>query len=88
MPKTHSLRDAYRHPGFVPAPTARVEPGAPTDYVLSLTRRQKKRSAASAVFPFAALTTTSAVAAAIWIAPATRSFSNSNSAASIARGAV
>ena len=87
MPKTHSLRDAYRHPGFVPAPTVRVEPGAPTDYVLSLTRRQKKRSAASAVFPFAALATTSAVAAAIWIAPATRFFSNSNSAASIARGA-
>jgi len=67
--------------------TVRVEPSAPADYVLSLTRRQKKRFAASAVFPFAALTTTSADAAAIWIAPATRSTSNSNSAASIARGA-
>ena len=87
MPKTHSLRDAYRYPGFVPPMTVRIEPGAPADYVLSLTRRQKKRSAASAVFPFAALTTTSSVAAAIWIAAVTRSSSNSNSAASIARGA-
>ena len=87
MPKTHSLRDAYRHPGFVPAMTVRVEPGAPADYVLSLTRRQKKRSAASAGYPFVALTTTPADAAAIWIAPATRSTSNSISAASIARGA-
>lgn len=87
MPKTHSLRDAYRHPGFVPSMTVRVEPDAPADYVLSLTRRQKKRSAASAVFPFAALMTTSADAPAISIAPATPSTSNSNSAASIARGA-
>ena len=87
MPKTHSLRDAYRYPGFVPAVTVRVEPDAPTDYVLSLTRRQKKRCAASAVFPIAALMTTSADAAAIWIAPVTGSISNSNSAASIARGA-
>ncbi len=29
MPKTHSLRDAYRHPGFVPAMTVRVEPDPP-----------------------------------------------------------
>ena len=87
MPKTHSLRDAYRYPGFVPAMTVRIEPDAPTDYVLSLTRRQKKRSAASAVLPFAALTTTSSVAAAISIAAATPSSWNSNSAASIARGA-
>ena len=87
MPKNHSLRDAYRHPGFVPATTVRIEPGAPADYIVSLTRRQKKRSAATAGCPFAALTTTPADAAAIWIAPATPCFSNSNSAASIARGA-
>jgi len=87
MPKSHSLRDAYRHPAFVPALAVRVEPGAPADYVLSLTRRQKKRSAATAVFPFAALTTTIAASPAIWIAAVTRSTSNSNSAASIARGA-
>ena len=42
MPKTTSLRDAYRYPGFVPAMTVRVEPGVPADYVLSRTRRQKK----------------------------------------------
>ena len=84
MPKTHSLRDAYRYPGFVPAMTVRVEPDAPADYVLSLTRRHKKRSA---VFPIAALTTTSADAAAIRIAPVTGSISNSNSVASIAPGA-
>ena len=82
MPKIHSLRDAYRYLGFVPAMTVRVEPDAPADYVLLLTRRQKK-SAASAVFPFAAPTTTSA----IWIAPATQCCSNSISAASTARSA-
>ena len=87
MPKNHSLRDAYRFPGFTPASTVRVEPTTPADYVLSLTRRQKKRDAASAVFPFAALTTTSADAPAISIAPATPCSSNSISAASIARGA-
>jgi len=42
MPKIHSLRDAYRYLGFVPAMTVRVEPDAPADYVLLLTRRQKK----------------------------------------------
>jgi len=70
-----------------PQPPSASNPDARADYILSLSRLQKKRFAASAVFPFAALTTTSADAPAISIAPATLSSWNSTSDASIARGA-
>ena len=88
MAKTHSLRDAYRYPGFVPSMTVRVEGDAPEVYVLPLRRRQKKRAVASVVVSLGALTTTSSAALAIWIAAATRSILSLNFVASIVRGAV
>jgi hypothetical protein len=88
MAKTHSLRDAYRHPGFVPSMKVGVEGDAPEAYVLPLHRRQKKRVVASVVFSLGALTTTSSAALAIWIAVVTRSILSLNSVASIVRGVV
>ena len=88
MPKTHRLRDAYRHPGFVPAMTVRVDDDAPDVFVLPLHRRQKKRSAAPVFIPPEGLTTTSFASRAISIAAGMPSISNSNFAASIVPGAV
>jgi hypothetical protein len=86
MPKNHSLRDAYRHPGFVPAMTVRVDPDIPEVYVLPLRRRSKKRSVARVGFPLGALTTTSFVSRVIWIAALIRSSWSSTSAVCIVHG--
>jgi hypothetical protein len=87
MPETQSLRDAYRHSGFVPAINIRIDPNAPEVYILPLRRRQKKRSAAHAGFPLGVPTTTSFVGLAIWIVAVIRSSWSLNFAASIAHGA-
>jgi len=87
MSNNHSLRDAYRHPGFVPAMTVRVDPDIPEVYVLPLRRRSKKRSVACVGFPLGALTTTLFVSHAIWIVAVIRSSWSSTSAALIVHGA-
>jgi len=85
MSKNHSLRDAYRHPGFVPALTVRIEANAPEVYVVSLRRRQKKRFAVNAAFPLGAFTTILSASRAIWIAAVIQFSLSSISAGSIAQ---
>ena len=87
MPKRHSLRDAYRHPGFVPALTVRVDPDAPEVYVLPLRRRQKKRSAAPVGFLLGVLMTTLFAGRVTWIVAVIRSSWSSIFVVSIVHGA-
>lgn len=51
------LADIYRFPGFVPLATVKGVFGDPQAVVISLHRRQKKRSVASADWPTSATTT-------------------------------
>jgi len=88
MSKIHTLRDAYRQPGFVPAHTVHIDAHAPEVYVVALRRRQKKHAVVSAAPSLVALMTTSRGGLAISTAVVTRCFSNSSSAVYLARGAV
>ena len=87
MSKTTSLRDAYRHPGFVPALRARTADDDPDAFVVSLRRRRKKTSAAVADAWSTVPTITSCGALVTSIAVADPSLSNSSFVASLVHGA-
>jgi hypothetical protein len=81
------LRDAYRFPGFTPSRTVLGVQGEPLARVVTLTRRQKKRSAAPAARLSAHGTTARDAGYAIYPAETFASISTSSCAASAA-GAV
>jgi hypothetical protein len=56
MSKTRHLRDAYRHPGFIPQAILQAVEFDPHAFGIALTRRRKKRSAEHAVGPLGAFT--------------------------------
>jgi hypothetical protein len=87
MAKTTSLRDAYRHPGFLPAAQVEADRDDPDAFVLPLRRRRKKTSAvvADAFSPVTTITSRAAPVTSIVVGE--RSWSNSSFAASIALGA-
>jgi hypothetical protein len=87
MSKTTSLRDAYRHPGFLPALRARTDDDDPDTFVVSLRRRRKKTSAAVADAWSTVPTITSCGAPATSIAVVDPSSSNSSFVASLVLGA-
>jgi hypothetical protein len=88
MSKTATLRDAYRHPGFVPQVGIRVDERDSDIFVLPLHRRRKKTPVGVADESCLAITTTSYAEAAISTAVGEKSSSNSSSAGSIVPGAV
>jgi hypothetical protein len=87
MAKTSSLRDAYRHPGFLPAARVEADSDQPDTFVLPLRRCRKKTSAAVAAASSPVITITSRAEPATSIAAGDRSWWNSSFAASIALGA-
>jgi hypothetical protein len=87
MSKTTSLRDAYRHPGFVPALRAEADTDNPDTFIVPLRRRRKKTSAGVADAWSTVTTITFCAGPATSIAVADLSSSNSSFVASIALGA-
>jgi hypothetical protein len=57
MAKFKLLHDLYRFPGFIPLPRVRGLFGEPLAVVITLQRRRKKHSAASAAWRITAITT-------------------------------
>jgi hypothetical protein len=69
MSKQRHLREAYRHPGFVPQAILRSVDFDLEAFGVSLVRRRKKRSAACAAKPSEVSTISGCIGRAIWIVP-------------------
>jgi hypothetical protein len=88
MPTTRQLRDLYRFPGFVPLATVHGIFGDSWAVVLTLQRREKKRSVAVADRFREPSTISGLGRCAIILAATDASISTSSFAVSSARGAV
>jgi hypothetical protein len=87
MAKFKLLHDLYRFPGFVPLPRVQGIFGDPLAVVITLQRRRKKHSVASAAKPIAAITTSGHGGFAIFPAATNVSISPSLCAGSRVHGA-
>jgi hypothetical protein len=74
MSKTRHLRDAYRHPGFVPQAVLQAVDFDPHAFGVALNRRRKKQSAEHAVRPVGLSTTSGCIGRAISTALSGESF--------------